>query len=262
VFLEGEQREGLLLGHKQLNDELDKNPIESLNLRQSLAGQQTNFQEAYEVKAAHSNSSMYGKLPLLYSSDSLSQASRLKDGNFCSHEKVGDEARIGAIIGPVDFTVTGPSQVHTGPWICKPKTIDFAASMGHREIDNVKESGFGLTTIAIERFQQIGSVASSCLQTGMVECGVSGADCSMYESGHKDEPSLVWVHDKSFENLAGTNVTTNSMGLQNQNCSGGKQVGDFILSGFGNSESVVVNTQEKCMELIGMTFCKKPPIAD
>ena len=52
------------------------------------------------------------------------------------------------------------------------------------------------------------------------------------------------------------------MGLQNQNCSGGKQVGDFILSGFGSSESVVVNTQEKCTELIDMTFCKKPPIAD
>ncbi|GMY18883.1 DNA polymerase zeta catalytic subunit-like [Fagus crenata] len=241
---------------------LDKNAIESLNLRQSLASQQTNFQEAYEVKVAHSDSSMYGKLPLLYSSDSLSQASRLKDGNFGSHEKVSDEARIGAITGPVDFTVTSPSQVHTGPWICKPKTIDSAASMGHREIDNVKEFGFGVTAIANERFQQIGSVASSCLQTGMVECGVFGADCSMYESGHEDEPSLVWVHDKSFENLAGTNVTTDSMGLQNQNCSGGKQVGDFILSGFGSSETVVVNTQEKCTELIGMTFCKKPPIAD
>ncbi|GMY21582.1 DNA polymerase zeta catalytic subunit-like, partial [Fagus crenata] len=262
ALLEGEQKEGLLLSHKQLNDELDKNPIDSLNLRQSLAGQQTNFQETYEVKEEHLDSSIYGKLPLLYSSDSLSQASRLKDGNFGSHEKVGGEAKIGAITGPVDFTVTGPSQVHTRPWICKPKTIDAAASMGHCEIDNVKESGFGVTAIAIERFQQIGSVASSCLQTGMVECGVSGADCSMYESGHKDEPSLVWVHDKSFENLAGTNVTTDSMGLQNQNCSGGKQVGDFILSGFGSSESVVVNTQEKCTELIGMTFCKKPPIAD
>jgi hypothetical protein len=82
-------------------------------LRQSLAGQQTNFHEAYEVKAAHSDSSMYGKLPLLYSSDSSSQASRAKDGKFGSHGKVGDEARIGAITENVDFTVTGPSQVHT-----------------------------------------------------------------------------------------------------------------------------------------------------
>ena len=94
----------------------------------------------------------------------------------------------------------------------------------------------------------------------MVECGISGADCSMYESGHKDEPSLVWVHDKSFENLKGTNVTTDSMGLQNQNCSGGKQVGDFILSGLGSSKSVVVNSSEACIS--GMTFCKKPLIAD
>ena len=44
-------------------------------------------------------------------------------------KKVGDEARIGAIIGPVDFTVTGPSQMHTGQWVCKPKTIDSTASM-------------------------------------------------------------------------------------------------------------------------------------
>ena len=49
----------------------------------------------------------------------------------------------------------------------------------------------------------------------MVECEVSGADCSMYGSGHKDEPSLGWVHDKSFENLAGTNAITDSMDLQN-----------------------------------------------
>ena len=154
ALLEGEQKEGLLLSNKQLNDELDKNPIESLNLRQSLAGQQTNFQETYEVKEEHLDSSMYGKLPFLYSSDSLSQASRLKDGNFGSHEKVGDEAKIGAIAGPVDFTVTGHSQVHTGPWICKPKTIDSAASMGHREINNVKESGFGVTAIGIERFSK------------------------------------------------------------------------------------------------------------
>ena len=85
--------------------------------------------------------------------------------------------------------------------------------MGHHEIYNVKESGFGVTAIGIERFQRIGYVASSCLQTGLVECGVSGADCSMYEGGHKDDPSLVWVCDKSFENLAGINVTTSLMGL-------------------------------------------------
>ena len=45
-------------------------------------------------------------------------------------KKVGDEAKIGAITKPVDFTVTGPSQVHTGPWICMPNTIDYAAFMG------------------------------------------------------------------------------------------------------------------------------------
>ncbi|KAK4595861.1 hypothetical protein RGQ29_014087 [Quercus rubra] len=185
-------------------------------------GQQTNFCETYEAKAAHSDSSLYGKLPLLYSCDFSSQACRLKDGHFGSHEKVGDEVRIGANTTPVDFAATGP-QVHTQAWTSKPKTIDFAASMGHSQIYNVKESG--VTAMAIERFRQIDAAASSCLQTG-------------------------------------TNATTDSMDLQNQNCRGGKQLGDFVLSGFGSSESVVVNTQAKCAELIGMTFCKKPPIAD
>ena len=258
MLLEGEQREGLFLCPIK-NDELDKIPVESLNLKKSLAGQQTNFCETYEVKSAHSDSSLCGKLPLLYSSDFSSQASRLKDGHSGSHAKVGDEVRVGANATPVDFAATGP-QVHTQAWTSKPKTIDSAASMGHSQIYNVKESG--VTAMAIERFRQIDAVASSCLQTDLVECEVAGADCSMYGSGHKDEPSLGWVHDKSFENLAGTNATTDSMDLQNQNCRGGKQLGDFVLSGFGSSESVVGNTQAKCTELIGMTFCKKPPIVD
>ena len=52
------------------------------------------------------------------------------------------------------------------------------------------------------------------------------------------------------------------MDLQNQNCVCGKQVWDFVLFGLGSLESVVVNTQEKCTKLIGMTFCKEPPIVD
>ena len=66
---------------------LSDNPIKSLNLWQSLVGQQENLYEAYEVKTAHLDFSMYGKLPLLYTNDSLSQASRLKDGILDSHER-------------------------------------------------------------------------------------------------------------------------------------------------------------------------------
>ena len=62
---------------------LSNNPIDL----QSLAGQQLNFCEAYEVKLAHSNSFMYGKLHLLYTNDSSSEASRLKDSIFGSHGK-------------------------------------------------------------------------------------------------------------------------------------------------------------------------------
>ena len=125
--------------------------IESFNLKKSLAGQQKNFHEAYKVKVAHLDSSMYVKLPPLYNSDFLTQASRLKEGYSVSHEKVGDKVKIGAITEPMDFTAIGP-QVHTGPWSCKPMTTNSAASMAHSQIYNVKKSDFGATPMAIERF--------------------------------------------------------------------------------------------------------------
>jgi hypothetical protein len=63
-------------------------PISGLDVcYRSFQGQQPNFCEAYEVKLAHSDSFMYGKLPLLYTNDSSSQASRLKESIFGSHEK-------------------------------------------------------------------------------------------------------------------------------------------------------------------------------
>uniref|UniRef100_A0A2N9ISQ6 DNA polymerase n=1 Tax=Fagus sylvatica TaxID=28930 RepID=A0A2N9ISQ6_FAGSY len=229
VLLEGEQREGLLLGHKQLNDELDKNPIESLS----------NLEDKNPILVSQFEA-------ISCSSDSLSQASRLKDGNFGSHEKVGDEARIGAITGPVDFTVTGPSQVHTRPWICKPKTIDSAASMGHREIDNVKESGFGVTAIAIERFQQIGSVASSCLQTGMVECGVSGADCSMGDC-REEEKELMDKHARisdSNSDQVVIGVPTHTVKMMALTCApGGNNVASVDSSPLKGSASSLIGTQ-------------------
>lgn len=259
VLLEGEQRDGIILFPRQLNDKLE---VESLNLKQSLTGQQTDFHKACGANVTPMDCSVYGKHPLFSSSDSLSQRSKLKDGNFGSHEKVAVEVGIVATTGPVDFTVKGASQVHTTPRVCKPNNVDSAASMGHCEICNDKESDLGATAMTNERFPLKDAAASSCLRTGLIECKVSRAHCSIYESGHKDESSLARVHNKSYENVLGTNTTTDSMGLLNENCGGGEQGRDFVFSGLGNSESIVVNTQVKCTKLIGMTFSKKPPIAD
>lgn len=198
VLLEGEQRDGIILCPRQLNDEVDGKPIESLNLKQSFTDQQTDFHKAYEVNVTHSDCSVYDKHPLLSSSDSLSQRSKLKDGNFGSHEKVTDGVGIVATTGPTDFTVKGVSQVHTVPLLSKPNNVN-------------------------------------------------------------SESSVAWVHNKSYENR---NTMTDSMGLLNENCGGEKQGRDFVFSGLGSSASIAVNTQVKCTELIGMTFSKKPPIAD
>jgi DNA polymerase zeta len=197
VLLEGEQRDGIILFPRQLNDELE---VESLNLTQSLTGQQTDFHKACEAN-----------------------------------------------VTPLD---------------CKPNNVDSAASMGHCEICNDKESDLGATTMTNERFPLKDAAASSCLRTGLIERKVSRAHCSIYESGHKDESSLARVHNKSYENLLGTNTTTDSMGLLNENCGGREQGRDFVFSRLGNSESIVVNTMVKCTKLIGLTFSKKPPIAD
>ncbi len=142
-------------------------------------------------------------------------------------KKVGDEAKIGAITEPMDFTVTRPSQMHTGPWICMPNTIDSGSFMGHCEIYNVKESGFGVTAIGIERFQQIGYVGSSCLQTGWLNVEY------LVQIGPCMKVAIMMNHLWSGHmiNLLRILWALMSMGQQNQNCSGGKQVGDFISCG-------------------------------
>ena len=48
---------------------------------------------------------------------------------------------------------------------------------------------------------------------------------------------LWYGYDKSFENLAGTNVTLTQWLCKKKNCSGEKQVKDIILSGLGNTHT-------------------------
>lgn len=252
VLLEGEQMEGIFLYPGRLSGELDKHFIESHNLKQSFTGQQTNFHCASEVKAAHSDGPMYGKRPLLSNSESLLHASKLKDGNLGSRERIGDEVGKGSCTRPVDFTGTCASQVLTGAGLCNPKNVDSAASMSHYEIISCKESGFGASTTSDERFQQPDAASSSCLLSDLVGHEVSGADCYLYESGHKDEQSLGRVDNKSYDNPVGP--ATDSVGLLNENCGGGKSGGHSVLSGLSSSKL-------KFTELIGMTFSGKPPIA-
>ncbi|KAG2695557.1 hypothetical protein I3760_07G018400 [Carya illinoinensis] len=252
VLLEGEQREGIFLVPRRLSGELDKHSTESLNLKQSFTGQQTNFHGASEVKAAHSDGPMYGKRPLLSSSESSLHASKLKDVNLGSHERIGDEVGKGASTRHVDFTGACASQVHTRAGLCNPKNVDSTASMSHYEIYGRKESDFGAVTLNNERFQQLDAASSSCLLSDPVGCEVSGADCYLYESGHKDKQSLGWVDNKSDDNPVGT--ATDSVGLLKENCGVGKPGGHCVLSGLSRSKA-------KCTELIGMTFSSKPPIA-
>lgn len=252
VLLERERREETFLGPRQLNSKPDRNPIESHNLKQSFTVQQK--------KIHNLHCPMHGNHHLLSNSETSSHGSRLNDGDFGSHKKVGREFSKGAKSGPVDFTGTDASQVHTIPGLCKTKNVDLAASKGHCEMYSCKESDVGASAMTNESFQQIVAAASCCLQADWVKCEVSDVDCSLDGNGHKDEHSPRGVHNDANDSLLG--AITDSVSLLNEHCGGGKLRGDYFLSGLGSLESVVVDTQGICTEEIGLTFSKKPPVAD
>ena len=93
---------------------LSDNPIESLNLWQSLAGQQENSMRLMRLKR---HIQIFPcMLNCLFCTPATAHHKLVGWMAFLVLLKeVGDEAKIGAITAPMDFTITDPSQVYTAP---------------------------------------------------------------------------------------------------------------------------------------------------
>ncbi|CAK9168020.1 unnamed protein product [Ilex paraguariensis] len=197
--------------------------------------------------------SMYGKLPLSSRSDSSVLHCKGRNGEVT-----------GASTGSRNFRMSGFSPLHTGtkdiPQLHNSENQKSSIYMGHKENYNSEEFEGGvncsipLTSNAYaskpdscvrlskfdsegeflgnEKLLQTDSTDSCCLSTYRVESEMFDKDGCISKSGHEGKTSMQRVPEMSSDILKGIEVTTGSTHWHDP------------------------------VELISMTFCKKPPVIE
>lgn len=231
----GEQNADRFICSKQLNfhtlqnEGHDIKPLHSSKLKPLPTDQQTVFHEACDVNSTGSSSSMHGELPLVFSMDVSLQANTLNGGHSISSRSLNDMAVLGVNVGSDNLTNTYPSQVHMGK-------EEFPVTLNSR-----------LTQVDVA-----GSSILSC----------STRREMFYKGGHRSRTSMEKVPELIYGNFEGMEARTDTKVLQFGYSGRGGQRRDTDFSGPGESVCTVSNMEAEMVELIGMTFCKKPPIAD
>lgn len=269
VYSEGEQEECNILLPKQLdlhtlhNDEHDKRPLGSLNFRPSATNEETEFTETHVFKPIYSGCPMDTAVPFARGSDSPLQ------------------------VGTHPSSVDNRRKELQCPRI--PKKQNCAFSVGHCETNNVKRFDFvGLTStksitsnvynyksnsmpdyslsndiiLADKRLKQMDATGSNCLSASPVKNDMFETDKYELKCDHDGGNSLEKLFDIPNDNLTGIDLSADATVLQNGNFCTAKQGGASGLPILGSSVSMAVNMEGEPVDLIGMTFCKKPPIAE
>lgn len=235
-------------------DELNGRPCESLADSLSLAHQHSVSHEAYNVKTTNSGCPMYGKLPLLSGSVKSLNASTL-DGKADPNIRIAEEVGTGATAQRGNILVPGDAPpVNTGLWISKPEKLESESSLGCCETSNksdaqISKSGAEENILFDERLH---SSAADDPQ-------VSGGDAHI-ERGIDGLSSRRDISEIPFEIPVGTNATSGKTVLNNEMYGSQKLGRDSFSSGLSNLLPTVIHSDDK--DLIGMTFCRKPPVAD
>ncbi|GMI88783.1 recovery protein 3 [Hibiscus trionum] len=230
VYLEGEKETPFFcpkqLDFHELHDDLDKKVLGSLNHMSSC----TNIQE----ELAHPNPA-YCILPQFSDVYSPSQV------NTDHPEQKGKMSAVKLYPEKHDSAISvGPCETYNG------KKLDFQATSAEPITSNAYTS---------ESHKEIVSPNER-----MHQSGVSGSWCLSASCKH-EVPGMDSYILKVY-NASGTSSTdkhvlmdavTNKSDLQNEDCGGGQH---------GHNTGLVVDNEEKPVELIGMTFCKRPPEAD
>lgn len=230
-------------------DELNWRPCESLADSLSLVHQHSVSHEAYDVKTTNSGCPMYGKLPLLSGSVKSLNASML-DGKSDPYIRISDEVGTGAIAqrGNILMPEEAPP-VNTGLWISKPEKLESEASLGCCETFNksnaqISKSGAEENFLFDERLHSSAADPEISGGDGHIERGIDGL------SSRRDVSEIP----------IGTNATSGKTVLNNETYGSQKLGRDSFSSGLSNLLPTVIHSDDK--DLIGMTFCRKPPVAD
>ncbi|XWS42404.1 hypothetical protein CRYUN_Cryun16bG0011700 [Craigia yunnanensis] len=240
VHLKGGKETPIFFCPKQLDfhglhDDLDKKSPGSLNHRPSLANEQKEFHEAVGFKPTHSDS-VYCTLP------QLSGIYNPPQTNTGHPEEMGKKLALNFCPEKHDSAISiGHCETYSGKEFdlrktsAEPINFDANTSKSHKEID-----------FPDERLKQTGSDGSWCLSASPCKQKVLSMDGYIQKNYNMGGTSL------STDKLVVMDAMTNKSDLQNEDCGGGKH---------GCNTGLVVD-KAKPVELIGMTFCKKPPTAN
>lgn len=235
-------------------DELNGKSRESLADSLLLAHQHSVSHEAYDVKTTNSGCPMYGKLPILSGSVKSLNASTL-DGKYDPNIRIAQEVGTGATAQRGNILMPGETPpVNTGLCISKPEKLESEASLGCCETFNksnaqISKSGAEENFLFDERLHS--SAADDPEVSGgdgHIERGIAGL------SSRRD------VSEIPFEIPVGTNATSGKTVLNNETYGSQKLGRDSFSSGLSNLLPTVIHSDDK--DLIGMTFSRKPPVAD
>ncbi|KAL5783696.1 hypothetical protein ACOSP7_008725 [Xanthoceras sorbifolium] len=241
-LLIGEQKEEITLSPKQLDFnslqdyEQDKWPLESLNHRPSR--------------------------PPVFSTDSPLQVSRGLSSVLIRKRKVQrsfdtDKEGSAVLVGDLEADISKQSkESELGATSSEDINCNVYASKSDSLLDvQLSKLDTEVKPVSDERLQQT---------SPPIECdlfALDGSD-SVDKYGNERRISTGRAYAISEKKLVGTEITNDTTVLQNEKFVGQEQAQDSGVCGFGCSGSKSFNVEGKPVDLIGMTFCRKPPTPD
>lgn len=256
VHLGGEQDESNILFPKQLdlhilpNDENDKRVYGPLDFRPSVNNQQTEFLETCAPKAIPHASSSASSMQVV--TNPLSAGTRREELQ-CTFTAMKQDA----VVSMVDCEIN------------KGKEFDFGGVTSIEPITSTVSSKFDSLPdnylskhilLADKRFERTEAADSNCSPALPIDHDMFARDSYKPKYVHQGRSSLQNLYDIPTTHLIGMGMSVDT-GLQSENCAA-NQEGDSGLSILGSSAPEAFKMGGETTDLLGMTFCKKPPTAE
>ncbi|KAL9379007.1 hypothetical protein Peur_027489 [Populus x canadensis] len=256
VHLGGEQDESNILFTKQLdlhilpNDENDKRVYGPLDFRPSVNNQQTEFLETCAPKAIPPASSSASSMQVV--TNPLSADTRREELQ-CTFTPTKQDA----VVSMVDCEIN------------KGKEFDFGGVTSIEPITSTVSSKFDSLPdnylskhilLADKRLERTEAAGSNCSPALPIDHDMFARDSYKPKYVHQGRSSLQNLYDIPTTHLIGMGMSVDT-GLQSENCAA-NQEGDSGLSILGSSAPEAFKMGGETIDLLGMTFCKKPPTAE
>ncbi|KAK2999169.1 hypothetical protein RJ639_023044 [Escallonia herrerae] len=230
-----------------------------------LADEQTKPYESSDTKSIKSTFSLYGKLPLFSGDSGSLPASTSSIGHHHCVEGPDDVVASRAIPGSGNSRMTGTSSIHEETKEL-PQYLHFDdKNQKKHSCEDMNSGETYVQNIASGLHNFEGSV--KLLETEkllhrddvLTENKLFDKDSDACKNGSVRRISTERVLEMPAKNLEGIEVTTDIAFVQSGDRSGGDD-SDAIISEPGSLICTVGNMEATSSKLVGMSFCKKPPV--